>query len=195
VFHEAQVEAVHTAAASWANRINLTGPLFLREFQKISFTLEYSKDDGTRLHFAFEAFAGGSGFAAAIGAATGPDGKPVQAQIPPIASTARAITRRDAAEAVRLFHARGDDWTQLCNVIQMVRNDLRTEIPQEWVSRTKLGLLERTAQFRETAGDTARHAKDTGEPPRKPMPLVEAQEIVRQIVIRWLRTLSGGDGR
>jgi hypothetical protein len=191
VFHEGEIEAVHTRAANWANRINLAGPLLLPRFQRISFTLEYVKNDGRKLHFAFQAFAGASGFAAAAGVALGPDGKPVRAQIPPIASMARAIARHNVAEAVQLFHGRRDDFTQLCNVIEMVRNSLGSDIPRTWVSHTKLELLERTAQFRQTAGDTARHfVKAKGKPTPKPMLLAEAQEIVRQILIHWLQTLS-----
>src|SRR5262245_33405519 len=82
VFHEAQVEDVHTAAASWTNNINLSGPLLLPEFQKISFALEHVNDDGTRSHFAV-GFAHASGFMAATAAVIGPAGKPVQAGILP----------------------------------------------------------------------------------------------------------------
>jgi hypothetical protein len=191
MFDEDQVGAVHTAAARWTDDINLAGPLLLSEFQRISFSLEYVKEDGAKSRFAFAAFAGASSFAAATGAVIGPDGKPVEAQIPPIASLARAMARQNVAEAVRLFHARRDDFTQLCNVFQMVRNGLNSDIPRHWVPSGKLELLERTAQFRETAGDTARHAKAKGKPPPKPMPLVEAQETVRQILVSWLQNLDG----
>ena len=85
--------------------------------------------------------------------------------------------------------------TQLCNVIEMVRNDLEIDIPRAWVSHTKLNLMERTAQFRETAGDTARHAKAKGKPPKKPIPLLDAQQIVRQILIRWVQYRSSSEGR
>ena len=195
LFHEGEVEAIHTRAATWTNRINLVGPLLLPRSQRISFTLEYIKNDGAKLHFAFQAFAGASGFAAAAGAALGPDGRPVRAQIPPIVSMARAMARQNVAEAVQLFHARRDDFTQLCNVIEMVRNDLEIDIPRAWVSHTKLNLMERTAQFRETAGDTARHAKAKGKPPKKPIPLLDAQQIVRQILIRWVQYRSSSEGR
>jgi len=49
---------------------------------------------------------------------------------------ARAMARQNVAEAVQLFHARRDDFTQLCNVIEMVRNDLEIDIPRAWVSHT-----------------------------------------------------------
>jgi hypothetical protein len=174
------------AAESWANLINLAGPLILPNFQ-IDFTVEYIKDDGAKLHFVFHhRFTGTSDFVA-TGAVIGPDGKPVQVQSPPVASMARAIARRNAAEAVQLFHDRREDWTQLCNVIEMVRNDLRTDIPRQWVSHTKLGRLEQTAQFRKTAGDTARHVNTKGQSPQKPMSLAEAQQIVQQILICWLQ--------
>jgi len=185
VFHEGQGHDVHMAAESWANSINLVGPLILPHFQT-GFTIEYIKDDGAKLHFVFHhEFTAVSDFVAT--GAVGRDGKPVQGQIPPIALMARATARPNVATAVRLFHARRDDWTQLCNVIQMVRDGLGTEIPQNWVSHRKLKLLKRTAQFRETAGDTARHAETKVKPPPKPMPLAEAQEIVRQILVRWLQ--------
>jgi hypothetical protein len=150
------------------------------------FTVEYTKDDGIKFYFrSLQEFATPSDV---VGPATviGPDGKPVQKKIPPIKSLAQALARRNVAEAVQLFLDRGEDWTQLCNVLQMVRDDLRTEIP--WVSHTKLKRLKRTAQFRETAGDSARHVKAKGQPPRNPMLLPEAQKIVREILIHWLQT-------
>jgi hypothetical protein len=186
VFNEDQIGDVQTAAEIWVKRINLAGPLLQPDFQEISFTVEYVKDDGTELLFTSTVFAGTSNLAA-IAAVTDPSGTPVEAQILPIVSVAQAIACANVAEAVQLFHARRDDWTQLCNVIQMVRDGLKSDIPRDWVSCRKLKLLEQTAQFRETAGDTARHTKAKGKPPRKPMPLAEAQEIVRQILIRWLQ--------
>jgi hypothetical protein len=186
VFHEGGGRDVHMAAESWVTSINLVSRLISPNFQ-IGFTVEYIKDDGAKLHVVFHHEFAIASDLVGTEAVIGPDGKPVQAQIPPIASMARTMARAKVAEAVRLFHARRDDWTQLCNVIQMVRNDLGTDIPRTWVSHTKLELLEWTAQFRQTAGDTARHAKDNGAPPEKPMPLPDAQNIVRQILIRRLQ--------
>jgi hypothetical protein len=188
-FDKDEVEAVYAAAKHWTDDVNLAGPLLFNEFQRISFSLEYVKEDGAKLHFVFQAFAGASSFAAAAGAVIGTDGKLVKPEIP-IAAMAQAMARANVAEAVRLFHDRGEDWTQLCNVIQMVRNDLRTEIPRGWVSHDKLKLLERTAQFRKTAGDTARHVNASGSPPEKPMTPADAQELVRQILVHWCKHVS-----
>jgi hypothetical protein len=61
------------------------------------------------------------------------------------------------------------------------------------VSNKKIENLKRTAQFRETAGETARHIYVGGTPPPHPMPLPEAQAIVRQIVLHWMYDLARED--
>jgi len=96
------------------------------------------------------------------------------------------------AETFALFSRKRDDWTQLCNVICLVRDAIGGDVPAAWVSTAKIEALERTAQTRETAGDTARHANARYDPPKNPMPLNEAQRIVQQILQQWVQSSSAG---
>lgn len=91
------------------------------------------------------------------------------------------------AEALDLFTEYRDNWTQLCNIIEIVIRD-QGEIPSTWASGSKINKLRRTAQFAETAGATARHRGNRGSPPSNPMPLTEAQMIVKTILREWMRS-------
>jgi hypothetical protein len=100
----------------------------------------------------------------------------------------------DLVEAIRLLRQHGDNWTQLCKVIELAQTAHDGAIPSTWVSKTKIRDLKHTAQFRETAGETARHISvGNGTPPRHPIPLPEAQTIVRLIVLKWLYGLVRDD--
>jgi hypothetical protein len=107
---------------------------------------------------------------------------------PPIDILLGSLAAKPSSRAaVRLFLTKSDDCTQLCNVLQMVRNAIGADIPEDWAQRKQRELLERTAQFQQTAGDTARHAHEArGEPPKQPMKLAEAQCVVRIVLHRWL---------
>ena len=106
----------------------------------------------------------------------------------------QAVLRdQNLTDAFRLFNSAPDDWTQLYKIIEMAEGSYKRRRKTErlpWVSSTKLGSLKRTAQFPATAGDTARHAVPDGSPPSSPMPLEEAQTIVRNILYGWLTDVA-----
>ncbi len=152
-------------------------------------------DDGARQGYLFGAtLAAAEAHMSADAQVVSPDGKIVPPAPPapsPIISTTSLIGRRaDVAEALRLYYSKHDDWTQLCVIIEMVRHAINGEIPSAWASGNKVKLLKQTAQFRSTAGNTARHLWKSGTPPEKPMPLAEAQELVWRVLQRWIESVA-----
>jgi hypothetical protein len=97
----------------------------------------------------------------------------------------------DLVEAIRLLRQHGDNWTQLCKVIELACKGRALRSAE--VSNKKIDNLKHTAQFRETAGETARHIRARGKPPPHPTPLPVAQAIVRQIVLHWMYDLARED--
>ena len=115
--------------------------------------------------------------------------EPTASEEPPpnIGLIARALEGcPDLVEAIRLLRQHGNNWTQIWNVIELAQTAHGGAIPSTWVSKTKIKTLKHTAQSRD-AGETARHRFGPHiKPPSHPMPLAEAQTIVRWIVLQWL---------
>ncbi len=59
---------------------------------------------------------------------------------------------------------------------------------KDWVPRDKLDLFGRTANSPEAVGDAARHGRQSGEPPKEPMELYEAQALIKTLVKKWLES-------
>ena len=93
-------------------------------------------------------------------------------------------------KAVTLFVTYRDNWAQLSKIIEMVQKILGGDIPREWMSHNDIERLKRTANFPESAGDTARHVGTKGQPPRDPMSLKEARQKVGQVLCKCIERLD-----
>lgn len=145
--------------------------------------VESEDADGTPIHMVWSDCPVGIEFGSSPALIT-IDDMPVQSGAGVCAMTFLGLTANPKlAEAMRLFLARSEDWTQLCNVVDLVRDAIGSGIPDSWAPKKRVELLKRTAQSRETAGDTARHVRKPGwRPPRQPMNLSGAQGLVRHIL-------------
>lgn len=101
-----------------------------------------------------------------------------------------SVNDGDVAQALRLLKTHPEDWTQLCNIVEIVKDNIGAAIPTDWASRNMLRRLSRTAQHSETAGDTARHVRHPSEPSETPMPISEAQTVIRSLLIHWVRNIA-----
>jgi hypothetical protein len=109
-------------------------------------------------------------------------------ELPPAGLLTLALAgNADLVDAIRIFKEHGDNWTQICNVIELAQHSRCRPISLAGVSKKTIDRLTHTANFRSTAGDTARHILGPGKkPPKRPMSLPEAQAVVRLIILRWL---------
>src|SRR6185312_2551721 len=101
----------------------------------------------------------------------------------------RSLRNNDFREAVTLFMKGQHDWRELYKIVE-IADAAADPVGHNWVSAKKHDLLKRTAEFKETAGATARHARPRGEPPPRPMLLGEAHSLVYGILLSWLLELE-----
>jgi len=70
-----------------------------------------------------------------------------------------------------------------------VRDDiggLKEIVERGWATKASLELMERTANSPGAVGLEARHGVERTEPPRRPMLLADARNMIRSISIAWL---------
>jgi hypothetical protein len=90
----------------------------------------------------------------------------------------------NVADALRQY-TKSDDWFDIYNVYEIIRCALGNTASlntRGWASGRKLDLLRQTANY-------YRHARTA--PPSNPMPHVEARDLIRLILRRWLDEKGG----
>jgi hypothetical protein len=100
-----------------------------------------------------------------------------------------ANTDQKAAKTLRLLGTREQSWAELYKLYEIVHSDVGNKVFENgWATRNKIKLFTHTANSAGAVGDDARHAKEDSAPPPSPMPLLEAQTLIRRLVMRWLRS-------
>ena len=99
---------------------------------------------------------------------------------------AAAESSDDVARVLRLSAGREHDWVELYRILEIVeaavgRNGT-TIADAGWATKRQLARFSHTANSPEAAGDTARHGRERTQPPRRPMSLNDARELIRQVV-------------
>lgn len=98
-------------------------------------------------------------------------------------------TDQKAAKALRLLGTREQSWAELYKLYEIVYSDVGNKVfENSWATRNKIRLFTHTANSAGAVGDDARHAKEDSAPPPSPMALLEAQTLIRRLVMRWLRS-------
>lgn len=93
------------------------------------------------------------------------------------------------AKALRILGTREKSWVELYKLYEVVHSDVGSKIIDDgWATRKKLSQFTHTANSAGSIGDDARHAKEDTTPPTSPMPLAEAETLIRGLVMRWLRS-------
>jgi hypothetical protein len=111
---------------------------------------------------------------------------PVVTVVPYAAAHRKLCRDPDLETVVAAFLHHPEDWTQIAKVLELVEVRCGGEIPRNWVSRTELELLRRTANSFAEAGRTGRHALPRYRAPDHPMLPRDAQQIARDILHKWL---------
>ena len=107
---------------------------------------------------------------------------------------AAAESSDDMTRALRLSEGKEHDWRELSYLLEIVEDSVgRKEITDAgWATKGQLERFRGTANssYPEAAGDAARHGHRRWEPPRRPMPLNDARELIRRVVRQWIDTES-----
>jgi hypothetical protein len=127
----------------------------------------------------------------AAGVVIKPDGTTESSgQHPTQAESWMAIARQDdwVAFAFSLFVE--PKWYRLSNIMDIIEDDVggRPALKETgWVPKSRITLFHWTANNKEALGEDARHANKR-EPPKRPMSLPEAEDLIRTLFKKWLET-------
>jgi hypothetical protein len=97
----------------------------------------------------------------------------------------------NVAKVLRLLSSGQPSWVELYRILEVVEQDIRglKYIAQQgWATDIALRRFKHTANSPTTAGDDARHGKESTRPPTNPMMLSEANALIATILHNWLRT-------
>jgi len=98
------------------------------------------------------------------------------------------IENKSVAKVLRLF-AKQLDWVGLYRIYEVIENDiggLDNIISKEWVTKSRIKSFKHTSNSPGVTGDNARHGKETLHPPKNPMQLFEARNLVEHLIGQWL---------
>jgi hypothetical protein len=135
--------------------------------------------------YAQESLAVGEALSATILGGSQPPPAPIPVEL--------ALTDARVALALELF-AHDPNWYDLYKVLDVVEEDVGGERALEakgWVPQSELKRFTQTANSQGAAGSDARHARDAFRPPKVPMPLADAVDLIRRLLIAWLATKGG----
>lgn len=105
----------------------------------------------------------------------------------PLATTDEAV-----AKVLRLRNSDELGWVDLYRVYEVIEDNIgsSTIVANGWATKRSIERFTRTANSVTAAGDKARHGRERSQPPRNPVRLSEARELVDQILKGWLEYKS-----
>jgi hypothetical protein len=99
------------------------------------------------------------------------------------------LARGDEAvsRALRVFAQGSVRWGDLYHAFEIVQASVGGRMfDYGWISRQEANLFTWTANSPAVLGEQARHGHEQTEPPANPMAEDEAQQLIRDLVSRWL---------
>jgi len=105
---------------------------------------------------------------------------------------AKAIRNPVAVRVLRLRNTDDLSWSDLYRLYEVIEHDVggATAIERAgWSSGALLERFTRSANSLHAAGDQARHGVERTDPPRNPLTLSEARELIDKLLRAWLDQL------
>ena len=102
-----------------------------------------------------------------------------------------ALKNSNVAKALRLLGSDEHDWVSLYRLFEVIEVDVGgiDKIASEgWATKKAIKRFKHTANSPSAIGDSARHGKESSDPPADPMDLGEAVPLVEVILHNWLRS-------
>jgi len=108
-----------------------------------------------------------------------------------------SIAYKDEAvsKALRLFGKDANNWEGLYRLLEVIEADVGETggiVAAGWATKRSLIRFKRTANSPSATGDLARHGKERTQPPKNPMTLPEAGDLIEVILHGWLRSKGNG---
>ena len=123
---------------------------------------------------------------------TSSDGK-LTPQPPPLGPRHAAVQDANVAEALAILGKPTPlGWVELYKVYEIVRASgvLHTAADAAGLKPSDVKLFTHTANHPEASGDEGRHARTQQQPPKNPMPIEQARDLVSRLVRAWLDSLA-----
>lgn len=102
-----------------------------------------------------------------------------------------ALRNDNVAKALRLFGSNEHDWVNLYRLYEVIEADvggIDIIASEGWATKKAIKRFKHTANSPGAIGDSARHGKESSDPPADPMDLGEAVPLVEVILHNWLRS-------
>ncbi len=109
-----------------------------------------------------------------------------------------AASNSDVAEALDILgQPEPLMWVELYRIMEIVQHSgqLQAAMDAAGVSKKQMTRFSRTACHPDAAGRDARHARSKEQPPKPPMPISEARQMISDLARGWLESLTPSDGR
>jgi hypothetical protein len=97
----------------------------------------------------------------------------------------------NVAKALRLLGTHEHDWVSLYRLYEVIEADvggIKKITSEGWATTKAISRFKHTANSPGAIGDSARHGKESRDPPLKSMDLGEAVALVKVILHNWLRS-------
>ena len=91
------------------------------------------------------------------------------------------------ADVLALLGTKPPDWVNLYRIYEIVNKDCGGIVDKGWASANIITNFKHTANHPESSGLDSRHGRMSKDPPKKPMPLLEAKALIFWITLAWLR--------
>jgi hypothetical protein len=189
---------LYDAASLLLRRVNGVARALSPEFRPVGLTGRFS-DEAGRQHavvLADSAEVRGRAFAAVVAT----DGEQPPALPPPLPPgpvyVQLAQTHPDVAEVLDIL-GKADpapNWSDLYKVLEIMLDNVPSFYQRGWVTKDAISTFTGSANRKEVSGDLARHARLKGDPPKRTMTLVEAQQLIGALVTAWLDWLRPPSG-
>jgi hypothetical protein len=122
------------------------------------------------------------------------NGAPVSSQ--PLSGrryAALASVDADVAEVLELMgRPEAPNWVDLYKVYEIIEytGQLKVAMAGAGISSNRVSLFVRTACHPDAGGPDARHGRSKQDPPKKPMPIGQAREMIGELVVAWMDLLT-----
>jgi hypothetical protein len=103
-----------------------------------------------------------------------------------------AARDKDGHEALELWAHSDRDWIALYKIFEIIES--RDGLKLGAVSKSQMRRFTHTANHQGGAGKGARHARLRSDPPKDPMGMLEAEDVVRRLLATWLATCARRPG-
>jgi hypothetical protein len=98
----------------------------------------------------------------------------------------------DAVAKVFRLYTQPLDWVGLYRIYEVIEHDMKgvgdAIVLKGWAKKTEINRFKHTSNSPGAVGDNARHGKEDSQPPKKPMPLHEARNLVERLTGLWLKS-------